>query len=159
MIGQCRRQGFTILKAEVTWPRDVESSTVAAPGCQGFRFRGVDLLVLHATYYAHSSRLRWLRSPEPANRAARIYPKLYYLHLLLAQTSSLASTPRVEVLIVSIALSAPNRLLLYCIHVVRYILAHNMAFNRPAEPAHMCLVHIRESEFIMVFQIPVKSYL
>ena len=96
-------------------------------------------------YYAHSSRLRWLRSPEPANRAARIYPKLYYLHLLLAQTSSLASTPRVEVLIVSIALSAPNRLLLYCIHVVGYILAQNMAFNRPAEPAHMCLVHIRES--------------
>lgn len=116
-------------------------------------------------YYAHSSRLRWLRSPEPANRAARIYPKLYYQHLLLAQTSSLASTPRVEVLIVSIALSAPNRLLLYCIHVVRYILAHNMAFNynmafnRPAEPAHMCLVHIRESEFIMVFQIPAKPYL
>ena len=48
MIGRCLRQGFTILKAEVTWPRDVESSRVAAPGCQGFRFRGVDLLVLHA---------------------------------------------------------------------------------------------------------------
>ena len=55
-------RNLQFLKAEVAWPRDVESSTVAAPGCQGFRLGlgvvEVDLLVLHA-----------ITPHEPANRA------------------------------------------------------------------------------------------